>query len=210
MKGKFLDAVSSFVGPFLSSLSFPIHLAGLRICPRTRRTPEKHVRRIHLPRSSINLALASSGPSCSPSSPDAHSLAVSSRRSSSAPRIHGNPHSSRPSSSEPHQTVRTPWLRPSRPRAPSSLANGSPFRLTDARLVCIAHHSLAPPSLLPSSPSLTLPSLDSQASIISCKLPFGSISIANRFSNPFTFVASFPNFWEKASDRLCAGSVDCE
>ena len=37
----------------------------------------------------------------------------------------------------------------------------------------------------------------------------GSISIANKFSNPFTFVASFENFWPNASDRLCAGSVDC-
>jgi hypothetical protein len=49
---------------------------------------------------------------------------------------------------------------------------------------------------------------DVQDSIISCKLPLGSISIANRLSNPLTFVASFPNFWENASDRLCAGSVD--
>lgn len=37
----------------------------------------------------------------------------------------------------------------------------------------------------------------------------GSISIANRLSNPLTFVASFENFWPKASDKLCAGSVDC-
>jgi len=49
---------------------------------------------------------------------------------------------------------------------------------------------------------------DVQDSIISCKLPLGSISIANRLSNPFTFVASLPNFWENASDKLCAGSVD--
>jgi hypothetical protein len=50
---------------------------------------------------------------------------------------------------------------------------------------------------------------DIQLSIISCKLPLGSISIANRLSNPFTLVASLPNFCENASDRLCAGSVDC-
>ena len=50
---------------------------------------------------------------------------------------------------------------------------------------------------------------DVQFSIISCKLPFGSISIANRLSNPLTLVASLLNFWEKASERLCAGSVDC-
>ena len=50
--------------------------------------------------------------------------------------------------------------------------------------------------------------LDVQFSIISCKLPFGSISIAKRLSKPFTFVASLPNFCEKASERLWAGSVD--
>ena len=37
----------------------------------------------------------------------------------------------------------------------------------------------------------------------------GSISIAYRLSNPFTLVASLENFWPKASERLCAGSVDC-
>jgi hypothetical protein len=36
----------------------------------------------------------------------------------------------------------------------------------------------------------------------------GSISIAYRLSNPFTFVASLENFWPNASERLCAGSVD--
>lgn len=36
----------------------------------------------------------------------------------------------------------------------------------------------------------------------------GSISIAYRFSKPLTLVASFENFWPKASDRLWAGSVD--
>lgn len=35
----------------------------------------------------------------------------------------------------------------------------------------------------------------------------GSISIADRLSKPFTFVASLENFWPNASDRLCAGSV---
>lgn len=49
-----------------------------------------------------------------------------------------------------------------------------------------------------------------QFSIISCKLPFGSISIAYKLSKPFTLVASLLNFWEKASERLCAGSVDFE
>jgi hypothetical protein len=44
--------------------------------------------------------------------------------------------------------------------------------------------------------------IDSQDSIISCKLPFGSISIAYRLSNPLTLVASLPNFWENASERL--------
>jgi hypothetical protein len=37
----------------------------------------------------------------------------------------------------------------------------------------------------------------------------GSISMAWRFSNPFTFVASLENFCPNASERLCAGSVDC-
>jgi hypothetical protein len=37
----------------------------------------------------------------------------------------------------------------------------------------------------------------------------GSISIADRLSKPFAFVASFENFWPKVSERLCAGSVDC-
>lgn len=37
----------------------------------------------------------------------------------------------------------------------------------------------------------------------------GSISIAKRFSKPFTFVASLENFCPNASERLCAGSVDC-
>ena len=32
--------------------------------------------------------------------------------------------------------------------------------------------------------------------------------MALRLSIPFTLVASFPNFWSKASLRLCAGSVD--
>lgn len=36
----------------------------------------------------------------------------------------------------------------------------------------------------------------------------GSISIAERFVKPLTRVASLPNFWEKASERLCAGSVE--
>jgi hypothetical protein len=36
----------------------------------------------------------------------------------------------------------------------------------------------------------------------------GSISIADKLSNPLTFVASLENFCPKASDRLCAGSVD--
>jgi len=37
----------------------------------------------------------------------------------------------------------------------------------------------------------------------------GSISIAKRFSKPFTLVASLENFCPNASERLCAGSVDC-
>lgn len=37
----------------------------------------------------------------------------------------------------------------------------------------------------------------------------GSISIAKRLSKPFTFVASLENFCPNASERLCAGSVDC-
>ena len=36
----------------------------------------------------------------------------------------------------------------------------------------------------------------------------GSISIALRLVKPFTLVASLPNFCEKASERLWAGSVD--
>ena len=46
-------------------------------------------------------------------------------------------------------------------------------------------------------------------SIISCNELVGSISMAYKFSNPFTCVASFENFWPNASERLCAGSVDC-
>ena len=45
-------------------------------------------------------------------------------------------------------------------------------------------------------------------STISCIALVGSISIAYRLSNPFTFVASLENFWPKASDKLWAGSVD--
>jgi hypothetical protein len=33
--------------------------------------------------------------------------------------------------------------------------------------------------------------------------------MANRLSNPLTFVASLENFWPNASERLWAGSVDC-
>ena len=39
-------------------------------------------------------------------------------------------------------------------------------------------------------------------------LPLGSISMALRLSKPLTSRASLPNFWLKASDRLCAGSVE--
>lgn len=39
-------------------------------------------------------------------------------------------------------------------------------------------------------------------------LPLGSISMALRFSKPSTKRASLPNFWLKASLRLCAGSVE--
>ena len=48
---------------------------------------------------------------------------------------------------------------------------------------------------------------DVHCSIISCRELVGSISIAYRLSNPFTFVASLENFWPNASERLCAGSV---
>lgn len=41
----------------------------------------------------------------------------------------------------------------------------------------------------------------------SCMLPLGSISMALRLSKPLIRRASLPNFWLKASDRLCAGSV---
>lgn len=34
------------------------------------------------------------------------------------------------------------------------------------------------------------------------------ITIAYRLSKPFTSVASLENFWPKASDKLCAGSVE--
>lgn len=37
---------------------------------------------------------------------------------------------------------------------------------------------------------------------MSCMDALGSISIAKRLSNPLTLVASLPNFWEKASERL--------
>lgn len=37
---------------------------------------------------------------------------------------------------------------------------------------------------------------------MSCIEALGSISIALRFVKPFTRVASLPNFWEKASERL--------
>ena len=48
----------------------------------------------------------------------------------------------------------------------------------------------------------------SPASTMSCIDALGSISIADRFVNPLTFVASLPNFCENASERLCAGSVE--
>lgn len=42
----------------------------------------------------------------------------------------------------------------------------------------------------------------------SCMLPLGSISMALRLSKPLTRRASLPNFCEKASERLWAGSVE--
>ena len=39
-------------------------------------------------------------------------------------------------------------------------------------------------------------------------LPLGSISIALKFVKPLMRRASLPNFCEKASERLCAGSVE--
>jgi hypothetical protein len=39
-------------------------------------------------------------------------------------------------------------------------------------------------------------------------LPLGSISMALRLVKPLISRASFPNFCEKASERLCAGSVE--
>jgi hypothetical protein len=71
----------------------------------------------------------------------------------------------------------------------------------------ILHHCAHPTALV----SYTGPSArwsgtpdegDVHDSIISCRLPLGSISIANRLSKPLTFVASLPNFCENASDRL--------
>ncbi|SRR5258706_6062403 len=44
--------------------------------------------------------------------------------------------------------------------------------------------------------------------IISWREDVESISIAYKLSKPLTLVASLLNFWPKASDRLCAGSVD--
>ena len=32
--------------------------------------------------------------------------------------------------------------------------------------------------------------------------------MANRLVNPFTFIGTFENFWSKASEILCAGSVE--
>ena len=49
---------------------------------------------------------------------------------------------------------------------------------------------------------------DSQDSIMSCIDELGSISMAYRLSKPLTLVASLLNFCEKASLRLCAGSVE--
>lgn len=34
------------------------------------------------------------------------------------------------------------------------------------------------------------------------------LTIAYRFSNPLTLMGTFENFWSKASDMLCAGSVE--
>ena len=53
-------------------------------------------------------------------------------------------------------------------------------------------------SSTPSPPSLSR----------SCMLPLGSISMALRFVKPSMSLASLPNFWLKASLRLCAGSVE--
>ena len=52
------------------------------------------------------------------------------------------------------------------------------------------------------------PSPSSACPSHSCILPFGSISMALRFVKPSISLASFPNFCEKASDKLCAGSVE--
>lgn len=51
-------------------------------------------------------------------------------------------------------------------------------------------------------------SLSPPCSIRSCIELLGSISIALRLVKPVTGVASLPNFCEKASERLCAGSVE--
>ena len=57
--------------------------------------------------------------------------------------------------------------------------------------------------------SFTCAYRDVHCSTISWMALVGSISIAKRLSKPLTFVASFENFWPNASDKLCAGSVDC-
>lgn len=71
----------------------------------------------------------------------------------------------------------------------------------------ILHHCAHPTALVsctdPSAGWFSTPhKANVHDSIISCRLPLGSISIAYRLSNPLTFVASLPNFCENASDKL--------
>lgn len=75
-----------------------------------------------------------------------------------------------------------------------------------ASLTAKARSCIIPP-IPPSASAAPAPSSPWPA-IRSCMLPLGSISMALRFSKPSIRRASLPNFWLKASDRLCAGSVE--
>ena len=64
-----------------------------------------------------------------------------------------------------------------------------------------------PPPAPPAPPAPPEPSSFMPASM-SCRPALGSISMALRLVKPSMRRASLPNFCEKASDRLCAGSVE--
>ena len=84
---------------------------------------------------------------------------------------------------------------------------GDLFVLACVRILWGGRTANARSCIIPPIPAAG-PSPSSAWPINSCILPFGSISIALRLVKPSTSLASLPNFCEKASERLCAGSVE--